>query len=35
MPWMGEVFSEEFELLPASSRPSGQQRLSLGLGLGL
>jgi hypothetical protein len=32
---MGEVFSEQFELLPASSRPSQHHRLSLGLGLGL
>src|SRR5687767_489470 len=32
---LGEVFSEQFELLPASSRPSSHHQLSLGLGLGL
>ena len=32
---MGEVFSEQFELLPASSRPSGHHRMGLGLGMGL
>jgi len=32
---MVEVFSEQFELLAASSRPSGHHRLSLSLGLGL
>jgi hypothetical protein len=32
---IGEGFSEQFELLPASTRPSGPHRLSLGLSLGL